>query len=390
MTDLAFAHQTLHRAYAQHPELFPAAMANGYSFNGTTRVSKKLGIKMRKLQMGAHQYQIRPSFVLPYMRGVTDHIANPLFLLRFGVPFWALAWVFGRDAMYWYRLYVSLSAFSVVGTTVSDADRLPTEVLADEQHIRIQGHKAFVATTVGEDCLLGVAVVGQADAETLQAGYTTFREEAHALDSTYTPTTVNTDGWYATQNAWRALFPHIVVIECFLHAFLKVRDRATQSLRASFQIAAEKIWHCYHAATKRQMAQRLRRLCQWTNEQVPAGPMKENLLKLCEKKPRWLAHLDFPRAYRTSSMLDRLMKFMERHAITAQMFHSSLDQTTKNFRAFALLYNFTPSSPTIVARSPSLGSPAARLNGFVYHATWLQNLLLAASLNGYRYHCKTL
>ena len=31
---------------------------------------------------------------------------------------WALARVFGRDPMYWYRLECALGRFSVVGTTV--------------------------------------------------------------------------------------------------------------------------------------------------------------------------------------------------------------------------------------------------------------------------------
>ncbi|MCA1807559.1 MAG: hypothetical protein LC687_06910 [Actinobacteria bacterium] len=39
------------------------------------------------------------------------------------------------------------------------------------------------------------------------------------------PKTVNTDGWFSTQNAFTTLFPGIVTILCFLHGFLKVRDR---------------------------------------------------------------------------------------------------------------------------------------------------------------------
>jgi hypothetical protein len=45
------------------------------------------------------------------------------------------------------------------------------------------------------------------------------------LASDYAPQTVNTDDWLATQKAWQALFVTLTVIECFLHAFLKIRDR---------------------------------------------------------------------------------------------------------------------------------------------------------------------
>jgi hypothetical protein len=53
----------------------------------------------------------------------------------------------------------------------------------------------------------------------------TFRDEARNVDATYTPKTVNTDGWKATQNAWHGLFPLLAVVLCFLHGFLKIRDR---------------------------------------------------------------------------------------------------------------------------------------------------------------------
>jgi hypothetical protein len=114
--------------------------------------------------------------------------------------------------------------------------------------------------------------------------------------------------------------------------------------------------------------------------------MKENILKLCKKKVRWAMHLDFPLAHRTSNMLDRIMRAMNRHAYNSQMFHGSVDSTTSNFRAFALLYNFAPSCIDTWDDTCTLISPAARLNGFVYHDDWLQNLMIAASLGGFRNH----
>ena len=83
-------------------------------------------------------------------------------------------------------------------------------------------------------------------------------------------------------------------------------------------------------------------------------------------------------------MIDRLMRAMNRHAINSQMFHSTISSTSKNFRAFALLYNFIPSCPATWDDSKKSTSPAARLNGFIYHEDWLQNLLIAASLGGFR------
>ena len=178
----------------------------------------------------------------------------------------------------------------------------------------------------------------------------------------------------------------IKIIECFLHAYLKVRDRATKKLTTYFDLAADKIWDCYRAESKRSLAQLIRRLKEWTISDLPDCPMKQNILKLCKKKKKWMDHLDFPMAHKTSNMMDRLMRSMNRHAFNSQMFHSTISSTSKNFRAFALLYNFTPSSSAAWDESKILTSPAARLNGFVYHDDWLHNLLISTSLGGFRNH----
>ncbi len=253
-----------------------------------------------------------------------------------------------------------------MGTTIYEASDLPQDIIADEHHIRVKGKKRYVATTVGATCFLGMATCEGASEEELSPGYAVFKTETTALNADYQPDTVNTDGWTATQNTWQKLFPTIVVIECFLHAFLKVRDRATKKVKSFFHTAGDKIWNCYQASSKRSFAQQIRRLREWTNKNVPAGPMKDNILKLCTKKNRWMKHFAHPNAHRTSNMLDRLMRAMKRHKINAQMFHSTTEATTKNFSAFALLYNFTPSSPSVWKEQPELKSPAARLNRKIY------------------------
>lgn len=386
MADQELAHRTLSSQIQEYPELFPQGIETGYMLNGKTRKSKKLGFQMRKIRVGEISYRIRPSFILPYFRAKTNDVSNALFLLKFGVPFWALAFVFGKNGMWWYRLYVSLHRFSIVGTTVRKKETLPRDLLADEHHIKVRGQKAYVATTCGANCFLGMEVCAQANEAFLKEGYQVFKEEANDLDADYQPYTVNTDGWWATQNTWQWLFPEIKVIECFLHAFLKVRDRATQKLQHHFEKAADKIWDCYRAESKSSLAQQIRRLKEWTITNLPETPMKKNILNLCKKKKRWMEQLDFPTAHKTSNMMDRLMRAMNRHAFNSQMFHSTISSTTKNFRAFALLYNFAPSCPAAWDESKVLKSPAARLNGFVYHDDWLQNLMIAASLAGFRNH----
>lgn len=51
-------------------------------------------------------YQIRPSFMMPYMISETIDFEKALYLRRWGVPFDALAYVFGRNSMFWQRAYL--------------------------------------------------------------------------------------------------------------------------------------------------------------------------------------------------------------------------------------------------------------------------------------------
>src|SRR5262249_21905009 len=247
----------LDQAYRDHPELFPKAFAQGYTLKDD-RVSVKRGLRLRRIacQADGSAFSIRPAFVLPYMAGWADDASGPLFLRGFGVPFWALARVFGRDPMYWYRLEVGLGRHSVVGTTVRQAE-VPQHLVADEHHQSRDGVKNYIATTVAAGCCLGAALAQAAAAEDLQEAYGVFKQEAQNVQADYAPKTVNTDGWAATRLAWQALFPLAVLLRCFLHGWLGIRERA-KHLKELFRALGEKVWHAYHAADRRSFAQRLR------------------------------------------------------------------------------------------------------------------------------------
>ena len=194
---------------------------------------------------------------MPYMRGLTAEMEKALFLRRFGVPFWGLTYVFGHNDMFWYRAEASLGNFSVTGTTVKDTQKLPQDLLADEKHTWLNGNRRYIAMTVGADCILGASVAKSASQLDLTKAYGVFAQEAKAVKPDYSPFTVNTDGWSLTQKAWPYLFPGVFVILCFLHAFLKIRDRATKGLKEWFEPIKSKVWEAYRAPTKAAFAQRL-------------------------------------------------------------------------------------------------------------------------------------
>jgi hypothetical protein len=60
-----------------------------------------------------------------------------------------LVYVFGHDAMYWYRAELALGRPTIVGSTVKQPAQLPAHVLADEKHTWALGQEVYVATTVG-------------------------------------------------------------------------------------------------------------------------------------------------------------------------------------------------------------------------------------------------
>lgn len=257
------------------------------------------------------------------MRGQAEEVKWGLFILRFGVPFWAVALVFGKYPMYWYRLWLDLGRNSLVGTTIFSGNELPQHLLGDEEHTRVQGSKAYIATTVAKGCLLGASVVWEASVECLTKGYQTARDEIQNVAQTHSIITVNTDSWSATQTAFQTLYPGITIIQCFLHGFIKVRYRKTKVQSSAFYIASEKIWLAYQAPPIASFAQRLRRLKEWAVKQLDETPMKENILELCQKGDKWKRFYQFPQAYRTSNMLDRIMKLMKRCIKNAQYFHAS-------------------------------------------------------------------
>ena len=148
----------------KHPELFPSNISEGYWLHDSI-YSKKLDITTRRIKLVANQavYQIRPAFVLPYMVGMTDEVEKAMYLRRFGVPFEALAYVFGHEPNFWYRLYQGLGRLSLVGTTVKDPEAIPINLTADEKHSWLLGDRVFIPTTVGAGCFLGVDIVESAE-----------------------------------------------------------------------------------------------------------------------------------------------------------------------------------------------------------------------------------
>ncbi len=368
----------LDRLFKIYPDIFPPGTSKGYLMKDK-RESGKLGIVIRRIKIGNTSWSILPSFVMPHMTAFCDDVEKALFLRKFAVPFWGLAHCFGKSTQFWFELEQRVGGNSILKTTVQNADHLPDHILADEKHTRLCGEKEYIATVVAKECFLTTSLADSAGTDDLKKAYGDFKSDAQELDSEYAPKSVNLDGWQATRAAFEFLFPHIVIIQCFLHVFIGIRDRFKKKLNRDFPDLATKLWDCYRAESKSSFSQRVRRFLEWLKKIEAPLLLIEKAEKLRKRKKFYLNGYSHEASHRTGNMLDRLMLLMDRHLFRTKYFHGSSIAANKSMKAWALIFNFAPSNPTTIKKYGTFKSPAERLNGFSYHDNWLENLLISAS-----------
>lgn len=379
LNDLTQYRKFLAAQFAAHPELFPQAFAQGYAFHSHYRLKKQqLRLRRIKLKVSNQVFTLRPSFVLPYAIARTDDIEKALYLRQWGVPFEALAYVFGRSESFWQRAWLQLGRCSLVGTTVKDPAKLPLHLVADEKVTWLDGQEVYVTTTAAQGCFLGVGLATQTTAESLRAGYDQFKQEAQQLQTDYQPETVCTDGFKATRLAWQQLFPQVGLILCFLHGVLKIVERCRGPLRRQ---VLDRVWNCYEATSRRQFSQRLRRVGEWAKTRLE-GAVQEMTLKLYKQRRGYVRAYQQAGCARTTNGVDRLMNHQDRVLYSMRYLHGRGEKAQLALRAMALQWNFHPYGRRLRGANPERQSPFADLNGFQYHGNWLHNLLIAASLGG--------
>jgi hypothetical protein len=199
---------------------------------------------------------------------------------------------------------------------------LPSHLVADEKHSWWLCQRIYIAVTAAKECFLGVSLAMDAGADALTQAYSVFRTEAQVLIPDYSPETVNTDGWEATQIAWRRLFPSITLILCFLHTVLGIQQRCRRET-ALFKQVTEKLWDLFHSETPSEFGQRIRRIYEWAKTQVTPEAVRQKLLALKSKAVGFRPRFTFPEAYRTSNQVDRLMNIQDRLLYQMQYFHGT-------------------------------------------------------------------
>jgi len=370
----------------QHPELFPGEMQEGYSLHDRRASRKQPDIPVRRIRLNrtGAVYRVMPSFVLPYRTGTTDMVEKALFLRRFGVPFWGLTYVFGRSDMYWYRIVEHLGRFDLVGTTVKSGAKLPDHLLADEKLTHLLAEECCVTMTVGGDVVLGAAVALSIQPDALEPAYNEFAREARRLKVDYAPKTLNLDGWQHTWAVWLRVFPALVIIRCFLHAFIRVRGRCLR--HPLYPQMRQLIWNIYRAKSQSNYYYHFDKLLRFA-EQHLQGEALSQIARFKYKRAQLLQGLFHPGCHRVSTMLERHMQPLARCLYIGREFHGHRVSAHLLMRSWALLHNFQPYCPRARLRSGSpFTSPFHKLNGFVYRPCWLENLLVASSAQVQYYH----
>lgn len=369
---------------SQFPELFPAQIQQGYRLH-EVRFSKRRGLYYRRLNLKGVRYTVQPAFVTPYWTAEAEEVWYPLLLLHYGVPYWLISLGFGHHDDFWYRLFCHLGRFNIVGTTARPSGEVPRDLAADEKISFWHGREIYICTTAAQECVWGMEPSLSETAEGLTSAYGVFRAEAEQVQPQYQARSVNTDGWPATRDAWRRLFSTITLILCFLHGVIKVRKRA-----ARFEYKKELfelIWDAYKQPTREEFLFALNHLKDWAEEHIPNQGLKQYVQKLSTQAQEYAYAYEASNGYRTSNMVDRSIRRLDRLLFLHQSFHGHFAKAQLLSRAFGLCYNFIPFCPRSQYNKPHRGySRAAQYNAKAYSDNWLVNLLASASMNGFRPH----
>lgn len=412
--------------YARHPECFPPEFENGFGFKDF-KYSSKLQLSIRRIRVGFGSeerfYRVVPCDVMPYMVARVEEVEKALFLRKFNIPFWGLAYTFGRSASFYWRLERRLGTTSIAGALAgktevactdhhrpgsamdSDPDggdcgdcsacsagALPEDLVCDEKHAKYLGEKAYVAVSAGGGCVIGAELTEGADKDSLVAGYGVLKEEMARAAPGHTIKSVNTDGYASTTAAMRELWGNsVLLITCILHLFIALRDGCKRKYREQFEAVADGFWWCYEAESKRSFAQRWRAFMEtcipsadWLPERIVGKLMRANTRKLASYK----AWYERPQAHRVSVEVDRVMGSLDRRLFAMRHLRGHFVNSRLLLRAWAHLYNFAPWNP-YTARQNGARCPAEQLMKLRYRDNWLENFRVASSLAGYRHSPKT-
>ena len=131
----------------------------------------------------------------------------------------------------------------------------------------------------------------------------------------------------------------------------------------------------------------IKKLQDWAKKNVSNTKIVGAIDKVVGKVGNFANGYVYKDGYRTSNTVDRPMNVLDRCLFHRQSFHGHLQTTENKLRAWAILYNFRPfCARTSKYKNKNQLSRAEQLNAHRYSNNWLQNMLVFASMNGFRHN----
>jgi hypothetical protein len=359
--------------------------------------------RVRCLQCGA-VFSVQPSFIIRYKRyesAAVEKLMTLLFITEDSYRMAGISQTLGLDrqqAGTWealaanqdqtipplvlWRLVQWLGQLSPVQMNLALGVEPPDIIIEDEKHAHECGQKSYIPLVYApKDALIWwVDYLHSVSEAELTASLARFKAISTRLVHL---TGATVDGWEAAQNALRATFEDITLVECHFHALLKLgqhlatykrqRKQQGQPLSETEEIAIRAaFWRVLKAPTPQQYQQALDQLPDVFDQQPLASP-KQSLI---DKQALFQAWTSDHRLAVVTPPLDQCMKFLNRKLENMQTFHTQSSglatvnawAITRNCWRFLKGAKRAGLSPLELAGADFLGIP------------WLQlvNLLLSA------------
>ena len=137
-----------------------------------------------------------------------------------------------------------------------------------------------------------------------------------------------------SKEAWLRLFPTLLIIRCFLHAFLRIHERCRSN--PLFPRVRHLVWRIYHARSQRNYYYHFDKFLTFARQHLTEEAFKavERFKRKRDELRQGLLH---PGCHRVSTMLERHMQLMTCCLYMARDFHGHRDSVHLLVRSWALL-----------------------------------------------------
>jgi len=262
----------------------------------------------------------------------------------------------------------------------------PVHLLSDEKFTCLAGEQIYLFLVAQEELIWYGEWMGATDETFFQCTIERFltgmdtagRLSGHLEpEELYAPASVTTDGWIASQNAWKTNVSDITLVECNLHGKKRVSATLDEFAKThadwtppQLQQVKDDLNSVLNASSLAVYSQRIRR----NRERYADEPiLLKRLDILKEKQFLFTNHLKYEDAPAYSAPLDRSMRFLDEKLQVSGQYRAA-DAIDPMLNAWAIVNNLRKFLPDAIKAGQSLVEHfGAQLNGI----PWMETLNLS-------------